>query len=177
MPSQNQIALAASLIERSFHCEKNVLEEKCEAMSIPIDNRGINSSMYKLFSFDKNLDARTYPKGLFPFFEKIKGAHSVCDYMLWVQQAGQLYILLVELKSGEQSGGPQLRASHSFANFVVEIFNRVYKKNVAPEIRMITIHNADIQKKGRVRTKPVEYNADGFAEFKGNTFCIQEFLK
>lgn len=167
---------STSLIEKSFCNSKGCFEEPRERMKVPIDNRYIGAN-YCVFSFDKNLDAKLYPKGLFPFLEKIKGAHSVCDYMLWVQKNGQTYIILIELKKGKQQAGPQLRAGRHLAEFIVHTFNRINNLNLEPKIRMVSIHNTYVRKKGPVRMKAIEYDSEDMAEFRGNTFCIADFIK
>lgn len=164
----------SNLIEKNFHREKMFLEETKSNMKIQIDGRNVDLSV---FSFDVDLSATEYPKGLFPFFHKGKGVHSVCDYMLWVYKNGEIYILLIELKKGKDQTGPQLKAGKVLANFIVQTYNRVNKMNIIPKIRMISIHNINIQKKGSIKVKPIKYNSENMVSFKGNRFCVIDFLK
>ena len=97
--------------------------------------------------------------------------------MLWVQKNGQTYIILIELKKGKQQTGPQLRAGRHLAEFIVHTFNRINNLNLEPIIRMVSIHNASVRKKGPVKMKTIEYDSENMAKFSGNTFCIAEFVK
>lgn len=173
MPNNDMIAQTISLLADSFRNTTGVLEEPAEKMKVSVSTTG-NSAVY---SFDIAQKAGLSSKDLFPFFKTVMGAHTMCDYMIFAQQAGKLFILLVELKKGDSQAGPQLRAGRNFASFIVNTFNRVYKQNITPEIRMISVHNANVIKKGTTKMKDVSYDAEGFADFKGNTFCVQEFLK
>ena len=54
------------------------------------------------FTFDKILYKHTYPKGLFPFFNKGEPkVTKICDYIIFSEKAGTLYILLIKLKKGD----------------------------------------------------------------------------
>lgn len=173
MPNNDMITNTINLLADRFRDTSGVLEEPAEKMKIPV----ILNDQSAVYSFDIAQKVGNLAKELFPFFKAIKGAHSMCDYMVFAQQAGKAYVLLVELKKGDSQTGPQLRAGKNFALFIISTYNRVYKKNLTPIIRMISVHNAKVIKKGTTKMKEVCYDAEGFADFKGNAFCIQEFLK
>lgn len=173
MLKNDLITKTKDLLADFFKDSTNLLEEPAEKMRIQV----IQTGKSVVYSFDIAQKKGLSHKDLFPFFKTFKGAHTMCDYMIFAQQTGKLYILLVELKKGSSNTGPQLRAGKIFASFIADTFNRVYKQNIAPEIRMISVRNAKIIKKGTTKVKGVCYNPEGFADFKGNTFCIQEFLK
>lgn len=173
MQNNDVIKKMMDLISDSFLNLTGFLEEPTEKMRIPI----VSACKSAVYSFDIAQKKGVTYKDLFPFFKAIKRAHTMCDYMVFAFQAGQLYVLLVELKKGHADAGPQLRAGKNFASFIVDTFNRIYKQNVTPNIRMISVHNANVIKKGTTRMKGVTYDSNYFADFKGKTFCIQEFLK
>lgn len=165
--------LICSLIDNDFLCKSGALEEKQENMYIPIDGTQV---MYRLFSFDRNLDKKNYPKGLYPFFNKIPGAHSVCDYTLFVTYGSQLFVLLIELKKGNRQTASQLKAGESMAKYIVDTVNRLHKMNFTPQYRHIAVKGCRLVRKGKTKMQPVVYTNNATA-FEGRIFCLKEFLK
>lgn len=161
----NVLSLLDSLLVSSFKNGKKELKEEQENMLIPIDDREVVFSSY---TFDKD--------NIFPFLNKIKGVHSMCDYILFCQSNNQLYILLIELKHGKDGVMNQINAGKHFSNFIISTLNRVNKLNIEPQIRSISIRNKNITKKGRTNCE-VKYDENNFCTFGGNTFVIKEFLK
>lgn len=156
---------------------KDYLQEKAAEMNIPIVS---DSLSYLSYTFDRECTRKEDPKakGLFPFFQKNKGVHAMCDYMLFCWYNHKLFILLVELKHGKDNTREQLKAGICFAQFIVNTLNRVEKKiNITPEIRQITIRNKHIIKKRTTRINDVEYDRDNFCTFEGGKFYLKEFLK
>ena len=102
MVKMNEILskLKSLLANDYYNKGKNVLEEHKVGMTVPISNIALP---FLSNTFDKDLPAEDYPKGLFPFFSKNKGVHSMCDYMLFSYFNNKLYILLVELKHGSKN--------------------------------------------------------------------------
>mgnify|MGYP003288100432 FL=1 len=163
----NILSLLDSLLVQSFKNGEKILkeEQKDMFMSIPIEDKGVVFSSY---SFDK--------KDIFPFLNKIKGAHSMCDYILFCTNNNQLYILLIELKHGNDNVMNQIKAGKNFSNFIISTLNRVNDLNLKPQIRSIAIRNKHISRKGRTNCE-VKYDENNFCTFGGNTFVIKEFLK
>ncbi len=151
-------------------------KEKGGEINVPIVS---DSLSYLSYTFDKKYDKKEDPKskGLFPFFQKNKGVHSMCDYMLFSYYNNKLFILLVELKRGKSNTHEQLKAGICFAEFIVSTLNRVEELNLIPEIRQISIRNKHIVKKRTTRINDVEYDKDNFCTFEGGQFYLKEFLK
>ena len=163
----------STLIRAEFACHAKALEEKKEGMSIRIDGSQVK---YEMFSFDRDLDKTNYPKGLYPFFNKVRGAHSVCDYTIFVTNGSELYVLLVELKKGDSDTAPQLKAGECMARYIVETVNRLNKTNYVPQYRHISVKGSHLVRKGKTKMQPVIYTNNA-ATFEGRIFCLKEFLK
>lgn len=155
---------------------KDYLLEKEAGMNVPIEPDALT---YLSYTFDRKYTREEDPKakGLFPFFQKNKGVHIMCDYMLFSFYDNKLFILLVELKHGKDNTREQLNAGICFAKFIIHTLNRVEKLNLVPEIRQITIRNKHIIKKRTTRINDVEYDKDNFCTFEGGKFYLKEFLK
>lgn len=167
------LTLVDGLISSDFQCANGTLEEHKAGMKIPVDATGVN---YKTFSFDRDLDKKNYPKGLYPFFNRItKKAHTVCDYTLFVTQGSKVFVLLVELKLGDAETSTQLRAGECMAKFVVDTINRINNTKYSPEYRKITVSGTKLVRKGSTKMHAVNYT-NRCADFKGHSFCLQQFL-
>ena len=70
----------------------------------------------------------------------------------------------------------QLKAGKCFAQFIISTLNRVEQLDIKPEIRLISIRNNNIARKGSLRCKEIEYDKDNFHTFHGKNFFIKEFL-
>ena len=128
------------------------------------------------FTFDKTLLRRDYPKGLFPFFNRGEaGVTKICDYIIFTEQAGILYVLLIELKKGADNVTEQLNAGKCFTEYVISTLNRVYQQNISPEIRHISIRERKIRPKQK--QKVIEYDENNFHTFSSSKFRIKSYLK
>lgn len=58
---------------------------------------------------------------------------------------------------------------------MISTLSKVEKLNIKPEIRLISIRNNNIVRKGASHCKDVEYDKDCFYTFHGNNFFIKEF--
>lgn len=127
------------------------------------------------FSYDKTMPSRDFPKGLFPFFNRGTGlVTSFCDYIIFTEKGGNLFILLIELKSGRDNVTKQLEAGKCFAEYVVSTLNRVYNQNINPEIRKISIRKRNI--KPKQQKKRIQY-IDNFHTFCDNKFWLKKYLE
>ena len=134
--------------ERGFVPEKQDLmcEGEIQKTRILSHGRGLND--YTLYRFD------TSEKDFLPFFNKTDNApkylRSFCDYIILAEIRNKLFILLIELKSGDASHAHvQLEASYSFINFIINTAQRIKDingysekldvKNI--EVRRITVKN------------------------------------
>jgi len=147
------------------------LVERQENMSI--DFVGENQRFLS-FSFDKQLAAKDFPKGLFPFFNRGQaGVCAFCDYVIFTEKAGNLYILLIELKKGKDNVTKQLNAGQCFAEYIVSTLNRVYNANIKPEIRQISIRERHI--KPKQKQKDISY-INNFCTFSDSRFWLKKYL-
>lgn len=145
------------------------LQEKMEIEFISDKKR------YLSFSFDKQLPTKDYPKGLFPFFNRGEAkVTSFCDYIIFSEQNNNLFILLIELKKGDNNVTKQLNAGKCFAEYIVSTLNRVYDFNIVPEIRQISIRQRHIRPKQK--QKEIEYQ-DNFHTFCNSKFWLRKYLK
>lgn len=163
-----------SLICDYFLYRKSNLEEIKSNMIVPVDAHGVQCIKYV---FDKDFKKEdNYPLGLFPFFKNIKKAHSMCDYCIFCDWRGSLYVLLFELKGGNSTTN-QLNAGENFVKFIVSTINRIYDVNYEPHIRKIRVKNKNLFNKRRTKMSPVEYDDNHFYTFEGNTIVLQSLLK
>lgn len=148
------------------------LQELKENMEIDFIS---DKKRYLSFSFDKDLPKREYPNGLFPFFNKGEAkVTSFCDYIIFSENNNNLYILLIELKKGDNNVTKQLNAGKCFAEYIIATVNRVYNYNIIPEIRKISIRERHI--KPKQKQKEIEYK-DNFHTFCNSKFWLRMYLK
>lgn len=148
------------------------LQELQENMEIEFIS---DNKRYLSFSFDKQLPTKDYPKGLFPFFNRGEAkVTSFCDYIIFSEHNNNLFILLIELKKGENNVTKQLNAGKCFAQYIISTLNRVYDFNIVPEIRQISIRQRHI--KPKQKQKEIEYQND-FHTFCNSKFWLKKYLK
>lgn len=175
MATNNLLSKVNSLLSDDYKEKQGRLEEVQIEMSLEINDHG---KPYLLYSFDKVVKKSKREKSidLQPFFKSNAGVKSMCDYFLFCYERGKLYVLLIELKQGEEQVTSQLAAGKLFATYLVNTLNRVEKLNYKPEIRKISVRDYHIARKGTAM-KPVDYNQDSFCTFEGSVFHLPEFLK
>lgn len=172
MATMTKLEQIKNVLHDDFLCkERTVLEEKTVEMKISIDSNGCNFLLYK---YDKELK-KEYRGGLFPFFAKNRGVCSVCDYILFAEVGKKLFILIIELKKGNEQTLPQLKAACCFVNYIMGTINRVNRTSIEPEIRLISIHEYNVVKKS-TREKGINYDSDCHCQFKQRKFQIKKFL-
>ncbi|MFN8393062.1 MAG: hypothetical protein U0176_00145 [Bacteroidia bacterium] len=111
------------VVDPRFVDHSGVLEEagktdrgKAFKMQRVLDTYGYD---HRLFRFD-------LPRiNLFPYFAKTSGLSKICDYILFVQEADVLHVLLFELKFGTESATQQLHAAEIFADYLLRSASRV----------------------------------------------------
>lgn len=149
--------------------EQAVLKEDGVMRPIPLLKSGIN---YRLFSFDKKYRRGQCPNRLFTFFSTITGAQTMCDYCLVGVKKGKLFVLLFELKKGDEQVMDQLKAGEVFAKFIISSVNRINGWSVQPEIRFISVRASNVLLKSTTRISPVSYDANKLYTFKGATIDV-----
>ncbi len=169
---KNKLELISNVLD-DFFKEDNItkLVEIQEDMSVDFISGNLR---FLSFSFDKILPKTDFPKGLFPFFNRgTPKVCSFCDYVIFTEYKGKLFVLLIELKKGKENVTKQLSAAQCFSEYVIATINRVYGTNVKPEIRQISIRARHI--KPRQMQKDVKYE-DNFHTFCDSKFWLKKYL-
>lgn len=163
---------------RNKNGEEKLLEEKEKGskMCAEINDEGCDN--YLSYSFDKTSPSKNKPKDLFPFFTKEPNANKMCDYMLFCKKDQTLYVLIIELKKGQESSSQQLQAGRTFANFIISTLRRMKQLETRrPKYRYISLRNNSKGRKNPVRPKRLKYDKGGHTEYTGTTFPLKAFLK
>ncbi len=127
---------------------------------------------YSLYKFDCDED-------VFPFFKDRSGIKKVCDYLMFVEESGHFFVLLIELKLGTKSAKQQLDAGECFANFLVSTVDRL---NVEFSVNEDCFHVRKIRVSESVSPKEtsnrdLEVKENGVIEhFHESSFFIGEYL-
>lgn len=121
--------------------------EECILRS-KIDTDGLVGCEYRLYRFDPN------NKDIFPFFSTVKGRNvkNICDFFLFVAYHEEIYVLLIEHKSGSGSSNVQLEASECFINYIRSTIKRVGRDDKCNIIK-VRLHIL-YQKKQNKMSKP-----------------------
>lgn len=175
MATKSFLSKIDTLLKAAYKEPLGRLEESQVEMSLEINDFG---RKYLLYSFDKIVKSAKGGKAidLQPYFESNEGVKSMCDYFLFCWEHGKLYVLLIELKQGDEQVTRQLAAGNVFATYIVSTLNRVEKINIKPVIRKVSIRDSHILRKG-TSMKSVVYDKDSFCTFDGSVFVLPEFLK
>ncbi|GEL10537.1 hypothetical protein FGL01_12760 [Flavobacterium glycines] len=169
----SKLVCVSNILDDFFKEDKiTKLQELQEKMEIEFVS---DNKKYLSFSFDKQLPLKDFPKGLFPFFNRgVAKVTSFCDYIIFSEHNNSLFILLIELKKGNDNVTKQLNAGKCFAEYIVSTLNRVYDLNIVPEIRQISIRQRHI--KPKQKQKEVEYE-NNFHTFCNSKFWLKKYLK
>jgi hypothetical protein len=173
MKTNSKLAQISTILD-DFFKEDSItkLQELKEKMVIDFV---CDKKSYLSFSFDKQLPANDFPKGLFPFFNRGEAkVTSFCDYIIFTEENNKLFILLIELKKGGSNTTKQLEAGKCFSEFLIATLNRVYGVKINPEIRKISIRARHI--KPKQKQKPIEYDSEGFHTFCSSKFWLKKYL-
>ncbi|WP_139959984.1 hypothetical protein [Flavicella sediminum] len=168
----SNIDLFTNVLNSDFVSKENTLEEPKENMKIPLDNSGCNSIVFK---FDTQL-GKEFKGGIFPFLNRGEtGVCKVCDYIIFAEQNGKTFAIVIELKLGKDGTQKQLNSGICISTFIKDTVNRVYNKKIKLIQRKVSIH--EFKRKNRTKLKEIEYNENNTHIFTQNTFRVQEFLK
>ncbi len=168
----SNLAIINDIISDDFKFSGSLLEEKQENMKIDLDKSGCTSFIFK---FDKQL-GKEYKGGIYPFFNsKMKGLCKVCDYMIFAEVNKKIFVLIIELKVGQQGTFPQLNAGECFVEFLKLTIKRVCGNDLNLNVRKISIR--EFQRKKKTKVRDIEYDSDNHHFFEQNKFRIRSFLK
>jgi len=115
---------------------------------------GHSSLEYIIYRFDPDeID-------LFPYFEEVKGLRKICDYLIFSEDKGRLFIFIVELK--KRSGSPlvQLELSECFVNFILKRAEKI-GITINKEVHIRKIGLKDSQSSNKQKTtyyKDMQYD-------------------
>ena len=162
----NKLEMISNILDDFFkNNNTKVLEEKQAGMSVDLINE---KQIFLSFSMDRTLSEKDFPKGLFPFFNRgLPGVCLFCDY-------STLFVLLIELKKGKDNVTKQLEAGKCFVEFIISTVNRVYKQDISPEIRKISIR--EYKKKPKQKQKSIKYDENNFHTFDDSKFFLKKYL-
>lgn len=149
--------------------EQDVLKEDNVMRPVTLDKTGVRCLLY---SFDKKYKKGQSPNRLFTFFNTITGAQVMCDYCLFGVKKGNLYILLFELKKGDDQVMEQLKAGEEFAKFIVGSLNRINNWDIKPKVRRISVRASKVLTKPTTRISPVKYDESNLYTFDGYTIDV-----
>lgn len=167
------LQLLNSLILNDYYViNQKKIEESSAAMEVPIQPDGVQ---YILYSFDWNYAKNMTVSRLFPFFNTIQSAQSMCDYCLFGVYNKNLFVLLIELKKGDDKVMTQLKAGETFAKFVVDSVNRIYNKNLKPIYRFISVRDKNLTKM-TTRMENVSYDKNNLYTFEGHTLNLKKCM-
>jgi hypothetical protein len=169
----SKIAFISNVIDTYFkEDEITVLKEDQANMKIDFVS---DKQKFLSFTFDRKLKKTDFPKGFFTFFNRGEAkVTSFCDYIIFSERDKNLFILLIELKKGNDNVTEQLFAGKCFAEYVISTVNRVYNMNINPEYRLISIRQRHI--KPKQKQKEIEY-INNFHTFCSSKFWLKSYLK
>ena len=173
MKKMNKLEMISNILDDFFkNNTTTTLEEKQAGMSVDFI---AENQKFLSFKIDKKLDKKEFPRGVFPFFNnKQARVCSFCDYIIFSELKGTLFVLLIELKKGRDKVTEQLEAGKYFVEFVISTVNRVHKQNISAEIRKISIR--EYKKKPKQKQKSIKYDENNFHTFEESKFFLKKYL-
>lgn len=107
------------MVESSTHGKKGAMEcvicnKEEETLLCSFDQKGNN-------------------KSLFPYFNETDGMVSMCDYILFAEDSGGLYVFSIDLKDTTISPKKQTIIGNSFAKFIINRICAIKEKSVFPK--------------------------------------------
>ena len=173
----NKLEMISNILDDFFkNNTTTTLEERQAGMSVDFITE---NQKFLSFKIDKKLDKKEFPRGVFPFFNnKQARVCSFCDYIIFSELKGTLFVLLIELKKGRDKVTEQLEAGKYFVEFVISTVNRVHKQNISAEIRKISIREYKMRTKPKPKQKqkPIKYNENFFHTFEDSKFYLKKYL-
>ena len=149
----NKLAFIDYVLNPNFKVNDNFLEEPSASMKVDLIQDRCQSIVFK---FDKQLE-REYKGGIFPFFNSTKAkVCKVCDYIIFSEYNGNLYALIIELKTSAQSTLPQIKAGECFVDYVISTVNRINNTNHTIQKRRVSIR--EFQRKKKTKLQEIKYD-------------------
>lgn len=124
---------------------------------------------YELFRYDNTA---------LPFFKDIKDLKKMCDYILFAQEGGFLYIFVIELKLGNESAKKQLSAAKEFVQFIINSASRIGKEiDQNYKIRKVRICDEMIKKKKLKLDKSIIFDENDYCEYPHLNFYLELLMR
>ena len=167
-------------IQEAFHdnCHAHVTElietfEDGSSMKRRICNDGYHSFIVRLETQKK--------KAWYPFFRKGHDLSSICDFIVFVELADEVYALLVEMKLGGDNPKPQLDFSENFVKFVLRRMMLTDKLGLEKPIYIRKIGLTDSKPpknltKMKFETSPFYDDNNFMKRYKEDNFRIRPFV-
>lgn len=172
----NNYESLVSLIRDTHIVEDTTKLEEKGVMSIDIF-KFPKDSVYTLYKFDPT------KYDLFPFFsksDKVSGLRDVCDYILFVDYAERLYILLFELKHSNNYNDKakrQLNATECLIEYIIKSAERIQKTIDRSQIAIRKILIQEFTGKPKTRIYDVEYDHDQYVCYQLSSIHVHSLLK
>lgn len=173
-----EIEAIRQLFNNSFINDSSVfIEETQEGMKRIIHKGHIDDEDLAIYRLDQN------GKGidLFPYLKKSRdskliGMNRVCDFVIFVSDSSNLYVLLIEMKKGKESPQEQLNVTVPLINFVFErarILGYWQKDYI---IRKIGISDC-AGKRDTMNRGEIIYNENNYVKlYEGKRIYLERFL-
>lgn len=128
-----------------------------------------SSEKYRLYRFDPD------DENIFPFFSREKGLQKICDYIILADKAGELFILLLELKRGKSSSKKQLEASKCFMQYIINTAKRIDESIDDKVINIRTIRICETSILRKTTNMDLNYKNEHL-DYTWNKFVISALL-
>lgn len=119
---------------------------------------------------------------MFPFLrgnstsKGLKGMKRICDYAIFVDKDNVLYVLLIELKKGDESPLEQLNVTEPLIDFIFKRAKLLNHLDVNYEVRKIGITDKADKRRTSDRGN-INYNEDRYVKLYSNKkFYLQRML-
>lgn len=124
---------------------------------------------YELFRYDNTA---------LPFFKDIKDLKKMCDYILFAEEKGHLYIFVIELKLGNESAKKQLNAAKEFVQFLLNSATRIGKEiDQNYKIKKVRICDERIKKRKLKVDKNIEFDENDYCEYPHSHFYLELLMR
>jgi hypothetical protein len=174
----NPLDSLEKLLDKSFIDKSNTLLEKGKTFngqSFSMRRELISKPdiSFLLTRFDPNQVT------LFPYFLQTSGLRKICDYLLFVVENNQFYIILIELKYGTESATKQLESTEIFAKFLIDSGKKI-KLDFPENYNIIKVRVSEERARNRNRgtkIKGLQSDINGIINYDhSNAFRIKEVI-
>lgn len=148
------------------------------------DYEKIKEGNIKIFKFDYE---DTKEQKLFPFFNlDCSSATKRCDYLIFIQQDIDIFIICLEMKTGDKAEAKknaiaQLEATETFVTYLINTAERIYgdkfDKNKV-NVRKVILYKGSVKKyKKPIKESGASTQRKGYIIYDKNDIYVKDFLK